>query len=498
MRPTLRSIGHYRPRALTLVTVAVIGALIVLANLSSDLDLEGGRARAMHGWPFLWHWHNLKIFRLEPFSIPGIYGWDYCARRLVAALVIWLLLLVLPAAICEWALRRYRPGPRWSLRTMLVAIALVSAGCGCYATSRNRANLQDPLIDGPSAGSARVWLKRPGPKWLDIVGPDRLRRYIVGAEIRTEEHLRRIATLPTVEYVLIGGPVITPETVGLLSQMRQVKDLAIVGPVVGDDESQKRLAHDCLKAVSQLRSLEHLQLPRMELVPEDLAYLAELKSLKSLEIDSISDSAYDLSPAAPLPLLTHLPALPRLEALVIKNCWLVDEDLEHLAKLPSLRALGIKGVVFTDDGLNEISSLVTSPSIQELALDCDLASPRALESLAALKGLRTLHLSVEFVGFDQPGPELAVVDLDNGSKLYVQKSDRDSYVEALHALREANPKVTIDSNIDAVAWKSPYKNSPAYHPLTEWQTHPDLMLSRITRWLTPAEIAIIDAQRTKP
>jgi hypothetical protein len=166
MRLRLRRFSRYRPRVLTLLVFVVTAALIVLANLSFDQvsDWFAGFGVRSYGWPLVWHRYVLLVS-----DFPSTVGWYYSANRLAGNLALWILLLTLPAVACEWLLRRYRPRPNWSLRTLLVGVGAAAAMCGLFAALRDRAALRNALIAKLQGG---VWVQRSGPEWLDLVGAD--------------------------------------------------------------------------------------------------------------------------------------------------------------------------------------------------------------------------------------------------------------------------------------------------------------------------------------
>jgi hypothetical protein len=161
--------SRYRPRVLTLAVLAAIGAVIVLANLSEgyslreatnaplipanlEFDLTEPRDRASgqrypvlynmsYGWPLLWRQYVIGIGMQVGVAI-GVAGECYSVSRLAGNMAIWLTMLALPAGICEWLVRRYRPRLRFSLRTMLAAMGLAAALCGWSVAVRNRAAVQ--------------------------------------------------------------------------------------------------------------------------------------------------------------------------------------------------------------------------------------------------------------------------------------------------------------------------------------------------------------------
>ncbi|HEV7223529.1 MAG TPA: hypothetical protein VGN42_12560, partial [Pirellulales bacterium] len=195
---------YWRPRLTTLLALIVVSAPTLLANLSFDVvttrswsdQPQRSLTTASFGWPLTWYWHFVVDSKVR--------GWDYGAGRLAANLGIWFLMLALVALIWEWWLRRYRPRLHWSLRTMLVMVAVAAGLCAWCAAARNRAQEEDALT--ALAGDEVFYVERWGPKWLDLLGADPFRRRIVGAFLMSmqteedEEILERLARLPDLRF----------------------------------------------------------------------------------------------------------------------------------------------------------------------------------------------------------------------------------------------------------------------------------------------------------
>jgi hypothetical protein len=193
IRAKLRGIWCYRPRVLTLVVFFVVAALIVLANLSVEVydvnkpaneDLHNGGPRtAAFGWPLTWH----RFIVLASQGPSGVVEWQWNALRLTGDALAWLAILSACVDTSEWQLRRHRPRLRWSLRSMLAAVTLLAAFTAWIAMARNRAQLQDPLIQEIEGRGGRVWVHRSGPKCFDVIGADRFRRQITAVDVAVSD-----------------------------------------------------------------------------------------------------------------------------------------------------------------------------------------------------------------------------------------------------------------------------------------------------------------------
>lgn len=481
MRSSWKALSRCRPRVLTLVVLIVVGAVLVLANLSDEVGMRFGSRPPMHpargnaadlsfdvreplaedrshfagwnvsyGWPLLWRQY---VFIGGYAAV--VQGECRSTNRFAANLAMWLIMLAAPAAICEWLMRRYRPRLRWSLRTMLIAIGLAAACCGSFVTARDRAAIEDPLI-----ADGRVWVESWGPHWLELLGADRLCRSVVGAELvqahvgdeRVEDLLKRLAPLRDVQYVFVTVRRLTPGMVGAVRDMRRLRALDIdiyLGMFGLDDADPVPGMADALGAAladkRQLRALSinldglltgreaeappnGLQtaigtLAQLEALSvthsavDRLDYLAGLTRLKSLTLDM--DCSGGDGPASGPPLLSRLPTLPLLETIDLRHSDVNDGDLRYLDRFPRLRSLNLTGLALSGAGLADLASL---KSLEELAINSDALSTAGVESLLALKRIRTLHVR----GVD-----------------YQRR--------AVEALRRSKPELSIDGDTDAVS-----------------------------------------------
>ena len=417
------------PRLATLVALIVVAAPIVLANLSHNDFRWRGQNPAQHplyGWPLIWRWRNIQLWYGAATELDE----HYSAARLAGNLALWLVMLGATGGASEWLLRRYQPRLRWSLRTMLGAVGLAAACCAWFAALRHRASLQDPIISTygereRGIGNKRVYLylERWGPKWLDLVGVDRFRRRVVGADVREqgarhepdEELLKHLQRLSGLRYLNLGIEQSTPSMAAALANMRQLRILRVGNGPWGYD-----LSSDCLEAIGRLAELEELHLLKST-DSASLAHLASLTNLKSLsvqiyladwdeeeqepndgeqETDAMESNggmqvddeqeADESESGGGIPLFEHLPALPRLETIDLRGGSIVDdEDLRRLAILPRLKSLNLSDVDVSDAGLANLASL---KSLEELAIGGKLATPGRLESMLALKRLKKLHI----------------------------------------------------------------------------------------------------------
>lgn len=430
MRPRLRAFSRYRPRVLTLVVLFLIAAPITLANFTSE-KVYGATLfrgyRGIYGWPLTWHWHD--IMYTPP--VPVVVSWGYSPSRLAGNVALWLLILAVPAGACEWLLRRHRLRLRWSLRTMLAAVAVAALCCAWFATARNRAKLQDSLI--AEARGYYFVVERPGPKWLQFVVPDNFRRRIVGVNMRMtskadEAFVVRLGRLPHLKYLILKVEQLTPAMAAALGNSRQLRWLYI-------DEDEPSL--ESLAALGELTQLEGLYLYGAELTSDNIACLAGLTNLKSLGLQfSCDEGAF-----------SQMPALPQLQAIEVLFTSVSGADLRGLAVLPRLKALDLKYADFSEDA--DLGDLASQNSLEELTILGDDVTADWLESLAAVKHLKALHITERYASFDKSEAK-ATITLDDGEELCVLERESEGLRQALHKLRQSHPGIVIDGDEDAI------------------------------------------------
>lgn len=499
IRHSLAAVSRYRPRALTLVLLAAIVAAIWLANSIADYRLRKYRSTARppppselqfnveeaseadfrgiadqnlsYGWPLLWRQY---VVEWTMGTGPYIIAQNYSPARLAGDLAIWLVMLAAPAGACEWLLRRYRPGWRFSLRALFVATGLAAAFCAWFAVVRNRAAVQDPLIASVNTHGGTVWGERWGPKWLDQIGADRYCRRILGMHVKVrdfnqhfkdvnnEEQLRLLSDLhrlPDLQYLSLEVAELTPEIIGSLSNARRIETLELeigeltpnegeaLAEALGGMQHLRKLSVSgweafndaapddaCLAAIGSLAQLEHLCLRDSMVLSQNLALLSGLTNLKSLTLDDVHIWP-DLPESAPT-LVASLPPLRHLEALDLRNSEFVDGDLRYIARLPRLKSLNLTYTEFRGAALADLAQL---ESLEELAIDYSLSSSAGLlNALVELKRLKKLH--IEF--FDPEAWQSANALRD---EFDLSLEEAEACLRAYAALRKANPRLVIDN-----------------------------------------------------
>lgn len=170
--------------------------------------------------------------------------------------------------------------------------------------------------------------------------------------------------------------------------------------------------------LKSLKSLEILDIEGMDKNSfQDMAHLADFKSLKYLNLKNTSASISN----------EHLEPLAQLKSLQFLNLegnYLVDEEgIQHLSNLNSLQFLNLRSCMMTDTGLSHfknlrslhtlilpssknqkiithqgVTHLSSCSSLQNLTLEImGSDSEQAIEKLAKLTSLRNLNLSIHTI-----------------------------------------------------------------------------------------------------
>lgn len=460
---------RWQPRFTTLLVLTLQSALTLLANLSSESD-----PKSLHGfgWPFIWYWHAVLV---SPFSFYE--ESDFSAAVLLGNMAIWLAMLAVTAVAWERLLSRYRPGFRWSLKTMLGAVAIIAVSLAWAAAVRSRAREQDAVISR-IGNDHYLYLERVGPNWLDLIGADRFRRRIIGASVHEIdgdlfEKLSRIQSLRFLDIApyLYNRPfAFTPRIGALLASMQQLRLLNVEcqGDDVDDRGAPPRAATDeCLAAVGKISRLERVRLELWSECTDGLAYLSDLKHLKSLSlhIRPFTDgqgrrlASVDGHPRT----LMSLPALQCLESLELDDWEFDDAQIGWLAGCKHLRSLDLSQTAVTDAGLPSLASL---ESLEELAINEYTATRLGFDAIVGLRHLKAVHIAVSeanrtdaiksamamrrarFVMAgrrDADGAVATTLALDDGKELVVLAFELDGLRREIQSLRRSHPGVVIDA-----------------------------------------------------
>lgn len=380
------------------------------------------------GWPITWY---RCAYGLD------VEEWQLHQARLAVNLVAWLLMLAAAFFASEWLFSKYRLRFRWSLRTMLVVVALVAVFCGWLASALRRAGIQDPLI---AALGNVVWVERTGPRWLGLFGADRLRQQIVGASLEFSanddreavELLQRLSHMPKFRYLFLEVDALTPDVVRAIRNIKGLRALSIERDSYRDGRC---LSDECLEVIGNLTQLEHLRLAGFQIKSSSLRHFEQLAHLRSLSLKAMA--TVDSS------LLSDLPALPQLNSLDLGHSETVDADIDWIVLQPRLRSLSLEYTDVTVAGMDRLAPCAT---LEELTIGGATFTAGALSSLLRLNSLKYLHLD-PLIGFEETG-----VTLDDGSPVEVPEDELDASRRALNTLRLAHPDLIVDGDSPSHGW----------------------------------------------
>jgi hypothetical protein len=232
-------------------------------------------------------------------------------------------------------------------------------------------NLVTRLIDDHRA---YVNLQKTFPDWMwDLLGESRMQGLEPIESIRLYETpvtALEFVSKTNVQELHALKCRVSDSSVVLISEMESLQRLGL-SPAVGDRHYPANFPDTLAQAVSGLPNLELIRLRNFELSPEVLNHfsssrslreitflecrvagvkqLAELKSLRALSIDTLSDGPGLLNEISKLTQLTELDV--DLFALKVN-----DEELQVLSHLRGLKSLGLN-LMYTDvtqDGIDKL------------------------------------------------------------------------------------------------------------------------------------------------
>ncbi len=299
---------------------------------------------------------------------------------------------------------------RFSIRTVLVIVALVAIALGFYimpgieqerridrlSNLGARINYLDELPYGNSAHPM------PGPDWArNILGehffttPSEV--LFIGDCADTPAAVELISGFPFVKRLTLGAPSPSAADLSKLRRIRCLENLSAVDLRFGDD---------AVKEIGTFQSLKQLQLRNCNISDngvENISHLDQLEWLDLGENPSISDAGVQAIPKlTKLNVLslqkcsltfhrqTNFQNLRRLQHLTLSDTNLDDEGAKNLADLRTLIGLGLSNTRVTSQSLETIERL---PSLELLWLDGTHVSNSGLERLARIKNLKLLSLA---------------------------------------------------------------------------------------------------------
>jgi len=244
--------------------------------------------------------------------------------------------------------------------------------------------------------------------WMHALLPQQLnvKRLNVRNHCLSDDGLSAIALAQQLEQLLLGvcDNVTDAGMRSLSSSLPSLTTLELTGC--------SGVTHEGLEALSELRSLRHLDISMCRNIGGGLSHIASLPCLRTLnvgwcctvcdtDIDALADGncKYMLkelniaSTSITLDCIDSLSSLTNLEALSVQQSKLDDQGghwLEQLTKLTNLKSLNLRGLVVRNSGMRALGESLLN--LQELNLGFSLVGDSGISTLHNMKGLRVLDL----------------------------------------------------------------------------------------------------------
>lgn len=222
---------------------------------------------------------------------------------------------------------------QFSLRAFLVALTAVCVALGWWIVPKWRQRelvaeiLQagaevsypgeyDPMIGPTSNGfSQGRGAGREGPSiWRDLMSAPIYVQFHHGGA--TDDLCGRLANIPSLQFVSLGGSPITDASLSRLAGLTQLIGLGLDGI---------RITDAGLLQISRMKRLQYLWLEGTNVSDDGLAFLKDLSDL---------------------------------DMLVLKHTPITDKGLEHLIGLKKLNILLLRGSKITDEGVRRFKEAV--------------------------------------------------------------------------------------------------------------------------------------------
>jgi hypothetical protein len=157
------------------------------------------------------------------------------------------------------------------------------------------------------------------------------------------------------------------------------------------DHPKSRFSAAGLNQLAALTSLEQLRIRGTGIDDAVLAQLAQIKSLRVLNLPqgSFSDQA-----------LAHLSALEHLEQLRFGSPYVTSAGMKIIAELPALKRLHLIQVPITDEGLREIAKM---EQLESLYIDGANLSDAAIDELFRRRPRLHVHMNQQHHDRDPHG-----------------------------------------------------------------------------------------------
>ena len=236
----------------------------------------------------------------------------------------------------------------------------------------------------------------------------------------------KLKAFPKLREVRVDYTNIDDAGVKVLAQLPNLKTLSL--------KYCRQLTPAALKSLAAGKAkIESLNLSYVRTLKDaDLAPLAQMQSLKTLDMSStvITDTG-----------MSQLVKIPQLSSLVLSYVQVTDAGLKTLAKKQTLTQLQFYNGQFTDAGLAEIAKL---PKLKHLELArCRKLTDKGLKVLANMKALE--HLNLRSLAIKNAGLEslkdhktLKQLNISSCTSLSMSCASTLATLKALHTLDLSN------------------------------------------------------------
>lgn len=302
--------------------------------------------------------------------------------------------------------RRQRRWLRFSLRTFLIATALLSLVLGWCSSIILHTRNQRAIVARLRAMEAHVnydqpFNYQPGPgSWLGrfLFGQDayshvttvyftsvqddetvallkrlpQLRELSLGRSQVTDATLAHVLQMPQLEELRLGKTSVTPAGLAQLQKLPRLQTLAI-----GDNMEDAMLA-----GLPALTNVRVLSLNHMQVTAAGLKSIGEMTNLRQLHISA--QAQFDEAA------LQHFSRLHQLEEFNTSRVPISSQGLAHLTPLRSLQKISISWA--PNFGDNDVAILKKFPGLRQLRLGSTQVTDAAIPEIASLSALTELDL----------------------------------------------------------------------------------------------------------
>lgn len=246
---------------------------------------------------------------------------------------------------------------RFSLRSLLVLIAVVAVGLGGFAFWRDAKVREQQAarkildrggsvgwVDGRPLAERPLWVQR-----LARILPEECLNTVYWIDFPrdpTDADLALLDDLPHIKTLhLVGVKNVTPAGLAPLGRLSHVEDAYF---------KETRLGPEGLAHISHWRGLRTLWLAETGVTEAQIPWIATNRGLTHLDL-----SAADIGDES-LPAITRL---TNLEVLALRDTRVTSQGALLLSKLPKLAHLYLRGTQFDDEGLAQLAAI---PTLQTL------------------------------------------------------------------------------------------------------------------------------------